>query len=161
MNVVQIDDSSAVITIKVVPLSNVRAHSPVSEWLQLIEYKDSFLSSPVEAEYRTLSNLIQSSLYPNILVRIKSEKGAVYLLLKPAEGHIWFNLTKYQALYYQYTVCSFSLNFNILLCYECNCHVTASVLQFELCTVPQQLCPYWLHYWTHTYHIMLVHHMPS
>lgn len=35
------DDSSAVITITVVLLSNVSAHSPISEWLQLIDYKDS------------------------------------------------------------------------------------------------------------------------
>lgn len=44
MNIVQIDDSSIVIAIKVVPLSNVRAHSPFSQRLQLIEYKYIFVS---------------------------------------------------------------------------------------------------------------------
>lgn len=40
MNTVQTDDSSAVITIKVYPLSNVSTHSPISEWLQLTDYEE-------------------------------------------------------------------------------------------------------------------------
>lgn len=44
------DDSSALITITVL-LSNVSAHSLISEWLQLIGYKDRCLSS-VETEER-------------------------------------------------------------------------------------------------------------
>lgn len=50
MNIVQIDDSSAVITIKVDPLSNARAHSTISEWLKLTDIS---VSPPAETEHRT------------------------------------------------------------------------------------------------------------